>query len=670
MKIWFNKVHDSRRQTVDTEQDEIIIGRDPSSTVVLQSPLVSKRQAIVRRENGSLRLENIGINSCTVGDREIIGGETLLFSAGETVRIWPYTLTFESSEAAPITAAEMEAHLRTIMADLELRVHRKLLERFDLYELQNNRIGDAESILMLEKNIEDVCRELSVFGDENDPLLEEVVGLTLRDLIVNQLILETDRNELGGLARLTHNEFDIPATLVPERETELENLTHFVRERLKLEEQNDLSGRIRRVERKFRTVFPLVRPHLHQELKKYLILRMLKKDLKDTVFGYGPLQDLLRAPTISEIMVVCSDQIYVERDGVVELSGRRFISDKVTESIIERIVAQVGRRIDKSQPLVDARLPDGSRVNAIIPPLAIRGPCLTIRKFPVHRFTMDDLIEIGSITDSAAMFLRACVLNRRNILVSGGTGTGKTTMLNVLSSFIPHRDRIVTIEDTTELQLHQDHVVTLESKLANVEGAGAYSIRDLVRNSLRMRPDRIIVGECRGPEALDMLQAMNTGHDGSMTTIHANSTDDVLKRLEVLVLMAVELPVSSIQRQVSSAIDVVVQITRKPDGRRVVTQISDIAGYDADRGELNVIDIYNCRGGELLQPTGYMPSFIDSLIASRQLQIEFLYDGRAATEAGRQVQGDENEDGADGAERGGRTASSSAKNNTNRKRTH
>ena len=314
---------------------------------------------------------------------------------------------------------------------------------------------------------------------------------------------------------------------------------------------------------------------------------------------------------------------------MLELSGRRFISDKVTESIVERIVAQVGRRIDKSQPLVDARLPDGSRVNAIIPPLAVRGPCLTIRKFPAHRFTVDDLIERGSITSSAAMFLRACVIDRRNILVSGGTGTGKTTMLNILSSFIPVKERIVTIEDTTELQLHQDHVVTLESKSANVEGAGGYSIRDLVKNALRMRPDRIIVGECRSGEALDMLQAMNTGHDGSMTTVHANSTEDVIQRLEVLVLMALDLPIVSIHRQIASAIDIVVQITRLPGGRRKVSQISEIAGYDADRGQLITREIYNVREGQILHPTGYLPSFVDALIAKDLLKLEFLYGGDA-----------------------------------------
>lgn len=625
MKIWFNKVHESRRSVIETDEDTITIGRDGANLVVLNSPLVSKRQAVIQHRGGMLHLENVGINSCMIGETELIGGESSQFSSGETVRIWPYTLTFETEEAAPISRGELEVHLRSIMADLELKVHKQLLERFDLYELETNQVGDAESILVLEKHIEDVCRELQLFGKQNEALLEELIGLTLRDHLVNQLILESDRSELGSLARSMYTEFDVPETLVPEREIELDNLLRFCRERLKLEEQPDLSGKISHVEESFNNVFPLVRPHLHQQLSRYLVLRSLKKDLKDTVFGFGPLQDLLRAPTISEIMVVKSDQIYVERDGQLELSGRRFISDKVTESIVERIVAQVGRRIDKSQPLVDARLPDGSRVNAIIPPLAVRGPCVTIRKFPIQRFQMDDLIDFGSITSSAAMFLRACVINRRNVLVSGGTGTGKTTMLNVLSSFIPHRERIVTIEDTTELRLHQDHVVTLETKPANVEGAGEYNIRDLVKNALRMRPDRIIVGECRGGEALDMLQAMNTGHDGSMTTIHANSTDDVLKRLEVLVLMAVDLPVVSIQRQISSAVDIVVQISRMPGGRRVVTQISEIAGYDPQDQGLIVHDIYNHRDGETLRPTGYLPTFVDDLMANDLLKLEFLY---------------------------------------------
>ncbi|HAA48271.1 MAG TPA: hypothetical protein DCE43_01020, partial [Planctomycetaceae bacterium] len=303
MKVWFNKVHDSRRSLVETDDSTIRIGRDSGNTVVLQSPLVGKQQAVVRCDNGLLTLENLGINSCVVGETEVLGGQSCEFAAGDTVRIWPFTLTFESEQASPISRGQLESHLRSIMADLELRVHRQLLERFDLFELESSQLGDTESILMLEENIEDVCRELNLFGDENIPLLEEVVSLVLRDLMINQLILESGDEDApvgGSTTALSANEFDVPATLVPERETELEHLVGFVREQLKLEGCRDLSERISRVESRMNDIFPRVRPHLHQELKRYLILRTLKKDLKDTVFGFGPLQDLLRAPTITE----------------------------------------------------------------------------------------------------------------------------------------------------------------------------------------------------------------------------------------------------------------------------------------------------------------------------------------------------------------------------------
>jgi len=625
MKVWYNRINESRRSMVDVPDAEVSIGRDPSNKVVLSSPLVSRCHAKVRLENGQLHLENVGLNSCVVGDEEVLGGQSVVFDPGTKVRIWPFTLTFEAEKAAVITRADLEAHLRSIVADLELRIHRKLLERLDLYEFEAKRASDPESILLLENNIEDVCRELKLFERENEALLEEITGLVLRDHLVNQLIMDSDAGAYFDLASLTSNEFDVPATLVPEREAELHALLQFVRERLSLFVCRDVSEQITHVESGFNKIFHLVRPHLHYELRKYLILRTLKKDLKDTIFGFGPLEDLLRAPTVTEIMVVQSDQIYVERDGVIERSGRRFISDKVTESIIERIVAQVGRRIDKSQPLVDARLPDGSRVNAIIPPLAIKGPCLTVRKFPIQRFTMDDFIEMGTITRAAATFLRACVIDRRNVLVSGGTGTGKTTLLNVLSSFIPFKERIVTVEDTMELRLHHDHVVTLESKPPNVEGTGEYTIRDLVRNALRMRPDRIVVGECRGPEALDMIQAMNTGHDGSMTTVHANSSREVIERLEILILMAADLPTQAIHRQVASAIDLIVHISRLPGGQRVITQISEITRVDPETKEVVVLDIFNFRDGQTLQPTGYLPSFVDSLIDKQLLDLKFLY---------------------------------------------
>jgi pilus assembly protein CpaF len=296
----------------------------------------------------------------------------------------------------------------------------------------------------------------------------------------------------------------------------------------------------------------------------------------------------------------------------------------------------VGRRIDRSQPLVDARLPDGSRVNAIIPPLACKGPTLTIRKFPAQRLTMDDLVEMGSVTASAATFLRACVIDRRNILVSGGTGTGKTTMLNILSGFIPFKERIVTIEDTTELRLHQEHVVTLETKPPNIEGAGAYTVRDLVKNSLRMRPDRVIVGECRGPEALDMIQAMNTGHDGSMTTVHANSTRDAMMRVETMVMMAgFDLPVKAIRTQFASAINLIVQASRLTGGPRKIINVTEVTGMEGD--VITMQDIFKFeqigvsgkgRAFGRFVATGLRPSFLDRLQAAGCEVNPCMFEGR------------------------------------------
>ncbi|MCA9105644.1 MAG: ATPase, T2SS/T4P/T4SS family [Pirellulaceae bacterium] len=626
-KIWFNKLNESRRSSVEVRGHEISLGRDPDCDVVLRSPLVSRRHAVIRKlDDGMLELHNTGVNSCLVGETEIQGGQRVVFSNETKVRIWPFTISFESERRATFTRGEIEAHLRNLVAQLELRIHKQLLERLDLYEMESARGATGDNILLLENNIEDVCRELDVFAESNAELLEEIAGLSLRDHAINQLILETGSDDtVFDLAALTSNEFDVPATLVPEREQELHGLLQLLRQKMSLEELPDVSAKIHKVESHFLEVFPILRVHLHAELRRYLILRMLKKDLKDIVFGYGPLQDLLRAPTVSEIMVVRSDQIYVESSGVIEKSGRRFISEKVTESIIERIVAQVGRRIDRSQPLVDARLPDGSRVNAIIPPLALFGPCLTIRKFPIQRLTMENLIEYGTISDSAAKFLRAAVIDQRSILISGGTGSGKTTLLNVVSSFIPFKERVVTIEDTAELRLHQEHVVALESRPANVEGSGEYTIRDLVKNALRMRPDRIIVGECRGGEALDMVQAMNTGHNGSMTTVHANSSEEVLQRLELLMLMGAELPIASIHRQIASAIDLIVHIDRLPNGRRVIGQISEVTGLHPQTKEVVLAHLFNRRDGRTLQPTGRLPTFVDELIDKNLLDLEFLF---------------------------------------------
>ena len=354
-------------------------------------------------------------------------------------------------------------------------------------------------------------------------------------------------------------------------------------------------------------------------------LQQLEKELLQEAIGLGPLEPLLARDDITEIMVNGPDQIFVERRGVIYRSDTGFADDAQVLSAIERIVAPLGRRIDESSPMVDARLADGSRVNAIIPPLSLVGPSITIRKFSKKPFQAQDLINFGSISNEMMHFLAICIAMRKNIIISGGTGSGKTTLLNVLSSFLPNRERIVTIEDAAELQLHQEHLVRLESRPPNIEGRGAVTIRDLVRNSLRMRPDRIVVGECRGGEALDMLQAMNTGHDGSLTTIHANTPRDALARLETLVLMAgFDLPLRAIREQIASAINLVVQITRARDGSRKVINISEITKMEGDIITMQDIFVYKHTGwdesGKMLGtyvPTGNIPSFMEDITRAK-----------------------------------------------------
>ena len=323
----------------------------------------------------------------------------------------------------------------------------------------------------------------------------------------------------------------------------------------------------------------------------------IKKLVLNEAVGLGPLEELLADKDVSEIMVNSSQEIYVERNGRIALSPAIFSSDQAVMDIIERIVSPIGRRIDESSPMVDARLKDGSRVNAIIPPLAIKGPTITIRKFPEKRLAAKDLVLFESLSEDMADFLEICVKHKKNVIISGGTGSGKTTLLNVLSNFIPNGERVITIEDAAELKLNHDHLISLESRPSNAEGKGAVSIRDLVKNSLRMRPDRIVVGECRSAEALDMLQAMNTGHEGSLTTLHANTPRDALSRLETMVPMAgMELPLVAIREQIVSAIDIIVQQTRFNCGSRKITHITEVTGIEGSTIQLQDIFIYKKTG--------------------------------------------------------------------------
>ena len=346
------------------------------------------------------------------------------------------------------------------------------------------------------------------------------------------------------------------------------------------------------------------------------------KEIVDEALGLGPLEDLINDPEITDIMVNNKSQIYVEKHGKLEASSKRFLSNEQVRQIIERIIAPLGRRIDESVPMVDARLADGSRVNAIIPPLSLTGPTLTIRKFGTERLKISDLEQLNTLNNTIADFLKASVLARKNIIVSGGTGSGKTTVLNVLSEFIPDGERIITIEDAAELKLHHQHWIRLESRPPNIEGRGAISVRELFRNSMRMRPDRIIIGECRGPETLDMLQAMNTGHDGSMTTIHANSTHDVLARMDSLILMSgIEIPLRAIREMIASAIDIIVHTARLSDGSRKILQISEVSGM-LDEMHIGLKDIFIFQQAEIDEqgkikgnfvPTGIVPAFFEDI---------------------------------------------------------
>ncbi len=383
-----------------------------------------------------------------------------------------------------------------------------------------------------------------------------------------------------------------------------------------LDPKLDLSNQVE-VRRQIETLFGTIADEEGLALTRAERVRMLEQ-ITDEILGLGPLEPLLRDETLTEVMVNGPQQVYIEREGKLELTNVTFQNDEHVMKIIQRIIAPIGRRVDESSPMVDARLADGSRVNAIIPPLSLIGPVITIRKFAATPYTVDDLIRFGTATPDMFEFLEACVKARLNIFVAGGTGSGKTTMLNILSSFIPDDERIVTVEDAAELQLRQEHVITLEARPSNIEGKGAIPIRELVRNCLRMRPDRIVVGECRSGEALDMLQAMNTGHDGSMSTGHANTPRDMLSRLETMVLMAgMDLPLRAIREQISTAVDLIVHQNRLKDGTRKIVNITEVQGMEGDVIVMQDVFVFEQTGvvdGKIqgrLKPTGIRPHFVE-----------------------------------------------------------
>lgn len=626
MQIWYNHILDaSDRKSRNITARAVRIGRSPENDIVLDSPFVASTAVLLERTPRGWECESACFEGVHLADRELTEGERVPLQGHCTLKIYPYTLSLEIPDQYEERDSEIRERLDGEWSKLVRRIHLTLLQRMDLSLAASVREVSPEELLRVEHLVEDINREVGLVGSKLTELDRYIAGCSLHSLILSRLF---DESNQGASENLWNQKFSWTrlVSAIPDREEELGRLIDQLNHEFGDDHQQDLTERIELVERSFWRLWKDYGRRLHPDLIKYLVQRFVKKQIKDIVFGYGPLEDLLRSPVISEIMVVDSERIFVERAGVLENSGRRFVSDDVTQAIIERIVARVGRRIDKSKPLVDARLVDGSRVNAVIAPLSVSGPCLTIRKFPPRKMGVPDLVKKGSLTQMVSEFLRACVLCRCNIVISGGTGTGKTTLLNCLSDFIPDRERIVTIEDTAELQLKKEHLVRLETKQENIEGTGAYTIRDLVKNALRMRPDRIVVGECRGAESLDMLQAMNTGHDGSLTTLHANTAEDVILRLEVMVQMAAPLPIDSIHRQIGSAVDLIVQLSRLRGGRRVITQVTECVGVDPHEGGIVLRDIFRFDPEtERLVPTGQLPTFMDRILATGKVDLDAFF---------------------------------------------
>jgi len=630
MKIWYSQTLDNQSSMIELKGNRIRIGSSSENDLVLNHVWIAKQAAILERRGSSWELTALGFNEIRVGDKGLSNGQKVTLDTSLEIVIRPYTLTLDLPRIEVDEASAAHQRMDREMSSLMQKIHIEILSRMgaDLKSIKPEKLT-SDQLLGLEQMIEMLSQEAGLQSKGSLPLVNHLAGYATKSYLLDKVNPVDSSKETLLISNATWSRM---VTAVPDREQELGTTSTYLYQLLELDKRESLQDKITVIDKSFFAQWKKVAESVHKEFRFYLANRYLKRQLKDILFGYGPLEDLLRLPTISEIMVVDREHIYVEESGKLQKSGRQFISDEVTISIIERIVAKVGRRIDKSEPMVDARLSDGSRVNAVIPPLAVSGPCLTIRKFPLRRLRIDDLIQKGALTQTASDFLRAAVLDCRSILVSGGTGTGKTTLLNCLSDFIPDNERIITVEDVAELQLNKEHVVSLETKKKSSEGTGEVTIRDLVKNSLRMRPNRIVVGECRGAEALDMLQAMNTGHGGSMTTIHANTAEDVIMRLEVLVQMAADLPVTSIHRQIGSAIDIIVQLERMRNGRRCVSQISEVVGCDPITSKVRIRDLFLLDGESLeanLVPTGHLPSFMGELIELGFLDLETFYEGAA-----------------------------------------
>jgi len=562
----------------------ISMGRHPQCVLCLDSDLVSRQHAIVEIGPSSIRVEDVSTNGTIAGDR-LLRRQMLEVAFGTPIVVGNFTVYF-----FPIEAAK-PAHQAPAPAPLPPQKPSR----------QANGRAPA-GMAAQQAQPQQQSRKAAVHA----PVVEKLAPvLSPQEL---SAAIEARKKDVN-LRRKIHRML-------------LEHLDLATIDAQKLDDPSMRPKVLTALRRIVEQVSVEIPPELNHDV--------LIGELADEALGLGPLERFLADPSINEVMVVDPNTIYIERGGKIVLADARFTDDERVRGVIERIVTPLGRRIDESSPLVDARLKDGSRVNAVIKPIALKGSCITIRKFSKNPLTLDNLKKFGALTDQMGTFLTRCVEAKKNIIISGGTGSGKTTLLNVLSGAIPPEERIVTIEDAAELQLKQPHVVSLETRPANLEGKGEYSIRDLVKNALRMRPDRIVVGECRGGEALDMLQAMNTGHDGSLTTTHANSPVEAVARIETLCLMAgIELPIRAIRDQIAGSVHVIVQQSRMSDGSRKVTAISEVAGLNDETFEIELTPIFEYvrtgtgPGGKVLgefRATGYLPSFLEDFIVMGLVQ--------------------------------------------------
>ncbi|MEX2214783.1 MAG: ATPase, T2SS/T4P/T4SS family [Phycisphaeraceae bacterium] len=603
-----NLVH--ARQWVAHEGDSgFAIGRDAACTVQLPSQFISREHARVERCDQGWELvlaENV--NPMTVNGTEVQAGRRCVLGRINEINIAEYALTIEIS-ALQATAS----HDDDVLA-IQRLLHINILRKLDLRLSGGGFDPIPARIELIDATIDNLLQGDFKTQCSTPPLSDALLDHAVRARLASKLASAS----ANGAGPLPYSQQVQIAALEQSVAPLIQAMFNGQAPRAGIDLEQTIDDLMA-------SKGPQLTAQLLENQKRYLINSYLKKVLFDMIFGYGPLQDLIDSPDVSEIMVVCPTLIYVERAGRVVRTRKKFTSPEAATAVLERIVAPMGRRIDRSQPLVDARLKDGSRVNAVIEPLAVRGACITIRKFPTREITVQHLIDWRSLNQLAATFLEAAVRFRSNIVIAGGTGSGKTTLLNALSGMIPSHERLVTIEDAAELSLQQEHVVTLETRPVSAEGTGAVTIRDLLKNALRMRPDRIIVGECRGGEALDMLQAMNTGHAGSMTTLHANSAQDVISRLETMVLTAADLPMAAVRQQVAQSLDLIVYIRRQPRGRRMITQISEVMRVSPTTGEVELRDLLRTDGPEdaaELSLTGYLPTFLPEMVAGGYLDLE------------------------------------------------